>query len=83
MSSPTFKFKISKGGTITAIYSDLHADLMAEGKAVVKRASHVEPNENGEWLADMVPVGGGVLGPFHLRQDALDAEHEFLNQLLF
>lgn len=32
----------------------------------------------GKWWADLLPVGGPVLGPFDKRQEALDAETEWL-----
>lgn len=69
-------------GKLTAIYSDEIADLLLEGQATVTRASHVEP-ENGQWVADMSPVGGPKLPPCRLRQEALDAEVEYLNTILF
>ncbi len=33
---------------------------------------------NNKWWADLKPSGGGVLGPFDTRQQALDAETEWL-----
>jgi hypothetical protein len=65
---------IGKDGTLRFIYSDALAALLGERKATVKRASHVEPTDDGRWTADMTPLGGSVLGPFTLRQEALDAE---------
>ena len=46
----------------------------------IQRGSHVEPNERGQWLADLAPVGGPVLGPFRLRSEALEAERDWLEQ---
>lgn len=68
------------GTTARAVYNDHLAPTLAQLDAgyVVKRASHVEPAEGGGWSADMAPSGGGVLGPFPLRQDALDAERAWL-----
>ena len=81
MPNPTFKLKIADG-KITAIYSDLHADLMAKGTATVRRASAVEPTEDGTgWTATM--NDGTVLGPFRLRQTALDEEVRYLDAKLF
>lgn len=75
---------IIKGGEVTGIYSDKLAPILREmGKTKVRRASHVEPTEDGQgWTADMTPVGGPVLGPFALRQEALDAEVAWLNDHL-
>ena len=33
---------------------------------------------NGRWFADLSPVGGPVLGPFHQRTQALRAEYAWL-----
>jgi len=49
-------------------------DLRELGKLQITRASHVEPDRDGFWLADMGPVGGPVLGPFRNRAEALQAE---------
>ena len=77
------KFKISSDGTITAIYSDSLSGLIAQSDTVqTVRASHVEPLGK-EWIADMSPVSGPVLGPFPLRETALQAETEYLDRLLF
>jgi hypothetical protein len=46
----------------------------------VKRASHVEPDRNGKWVADLAPVGGPQLGPYRLRQEALSAEVAWINK---
>jgi len=44
----------------------------------ITRASHVEPDRDGLWWADMGPVSGPVLGPFKNRTEALGAEREWL-----
>ncbi len=77
---PSSFITIDPGGTIRFIYSDGLAPLLEEGEAVTTRASHVEPAPGGGWIADMSPVGGGTLGPFGLRQQALDAEVAWLNE---
>ena len=82
MNSPSFKLLIKADGEITAIYSDRLAEFFAEGKAETTRASHVEP-KGTEWTADMSPLGGPILGPFALRQEALDAEVRWLEEKLF
>lgn len=73
---------VKPDGTISAIYDDALADLCQQGHAHITRASHVEPTPNGEWTADCSP-GGPVLGPYPLRQQALDAEIEYLESTLF
>jgi hypothetical protein len=72
-----------KGGRIHFIYDDAMRPLMDQGKTEVRRASYVEPINTPvgvKWQADMSPVGGPVLGPFDLRQQALDREIEWLNE---
>jgi len=44
----------------------------------ITRASHVEPDRDGFWWADMGPVDGPVLGPFKRRSDALASERFWL-----
>jgi hypothetical protein len=68
---------ISPGGTIRAIYSE-EISLDSLGPVVISRASHVEPNDSGQWLADLTPVAGPVLGPFRRRSEALAAEIAWL-----
>ena len=60
-------------GTVRAVYAEL-IDLHALGPVRIERASHVEPTPDGRWTADLSPVGGGDLGPFDRRSDAIDAE---------
>jgi len=73
---------IEPDGTIKTIYDDDLADLFKEGQVSITRASHVEPTDKGEWTADLSPVGGPILGPFPLRQSALDAERVWLEEKL-
>jgi len=69
---------IDPSGVIRTIHKDALAGLYAEGKATIRRASHVEPNDDGQWVVDLSPVGGPQMGPFALRADALAAEVEWL-----
>jgi hypothetical protein len=64
-------------GTIRAIYAE-EIDLCILGHPVIVRASHVEPDAAGRWIADLTPVNGPVLGPFDRRSDALAAEQSWL-----
>jgi hypothetical protein len=64
-------------GTIRAIYGE-EIEFDSLGHAVITRASHVEPDERGCWLADLTPVAGPVLGPFDRRSEALAAELDWL-----
>jgi hypothetical protein len=69
---------IERDGQVRGIYGEA-IDLAALGQAQITRASHVEPDIQGRWLADLSPVGGPVLGPFDRRSDALNAEVAWLD----
>ena len=68
---------IEPGGAVRCIYTE-EIDLAAIGSPTITRASHVEPDQQGRWLADMSPVGSELLGPYELRSEALAAEHAWL-----
>jgi hypothetical protein len=64
-------------GGVRCIYDET-LDLREIGKLQITRASHVEPDDEGYWWADMGPVDGPVLGPFRSRTEALRAEKGWL-----
>ena len=66
-------------GGVKCIYDEA-LDLREIGKLQITRASHVEPDAEGYWWADMGPVEGPVLGPFRNRTEALAAERGWLHQ---
>ena len=68
---------IQPDGVVRCIYAE-EIDLGTLGSPVISRASHVEPDEQGCWRADMWPVGGPVLGPFVNRSTALEVEQRWL-----
>ena len=68
---------ISAQGQVRYVY-DESLDLSALGQPVITRVSHVEPDEQGQWHADLAPVAGPRLGPFPRRSDALTAERAWL-----
>jgi hypothetical protein len=70
---------IEPGGAVRCVYSEA-IDLTALGSPVISRASHVEPDQDGHWLADLSPVGGPVLKGFNRRSEALAAEAEWLEE---
>ena len=78
-----FTIAVAPEGEVTMIYSDSLVELMDQGEVTVTRASHVEPGLNGGWLADMAPSNGPLLGPYRLRDEALQAEVEWLERKLF
>jgi len=64
---------IAPSGVTRCIYGE-ELDLSQLGEVQIQRASRVEPDSRGFWYADLSPVGGPTLGPFHKRSEALDAE---------
>lgn len=50
------------------------------GRIRIRRGSHVEPVAGGQWIADMKPVDGPLLGPFNMRSQALAAERRWLEK---
>jgi hypothetical protein len=68
---------VDAGGHVRCIYDEA-LDLREIGKLQITRASHVEPDRDGFWWADMGPVDGPVLGPYGSRSEALDAERGWL-----
>lgn len=70
---------VEPGGLIRCVFGE-EIDLHALGTPAISRASQVEPDEQGRWLADLAPVGGPVLGPFDRRSEALLAERRWLEE---
>jgi len=70
---------IIKDGEIRFIHDDDLTNLMEQGIAHTKRASHVEPDDDNFWWADLSPVNGPKLGPFIHRKEALAAEVSWIN----
>ena len=75
----TIRLRVSGGGWIKAVHHDALA-WQRLGSVLIQLGSHVEPTANGEWTADLSPVGGPVLGPFAKRGAALAAEVRWLEQ---
>lgn len=71
------KLVVDPAGNIRCLYSE-KIDLHAFGVLNIQRASHVEPDVDGRWRADLTPVGGPVLRSFDARSDALAAETQWL-----
>ena len=68
---------IEPDGTLRCIYDEV-LDWQEFGAPVIHRGSHVEPDDQGNWFADLAPVQGPKLGPFIRRSDALTAERQWL-----
>ena len=73
------KILISPSGNVRCLYAE-DIDLRSLGKPTIVRASHVEPTPSGEWIADLSPMHGPLLGPFPFRTQALAAEVAWLEQ---
>ncbi len=70
---------IEPGGQVRYVYEEL-VDLSCLGRVALRRASHVEPDDDGHWYADLSPLAGPQLGPFACRSLALAAETDWLRQ---
>ena len=68
---------IAPDGVVHCIYGE-DLDLKTLGQVRIRRASHVEVDEQGAWWADLSPVDGPVLGPFVNRTAALEVEVTWL-----
>ena len=68
---------VSHDGHVRCVYGEA-IDLVALGSLSIQRASHVEPDAAGKWLADLTMSAGPILGPFTTRSEALAAEQAWL-----
>jgi hypothetical protein len=68
---------VDADGVARCIYDEA-LNLREIGTLQITRASHVEPDAEGYWWADMGPSGGPGLGPFRSRSEALGAERGWL-----
>lgn len=64
---------VDAGGGVKCIYDET-LDSRALGKLQITRASHLEPDRDGNWWAVMWTVPG----PFGTRREALAAERGWL-----
>ena len=72
---------IDPAGQAHCLYAEV-IDLGAMGTLHIARASHLEPDDQGQWWADLAPVAGPILGPFALRSEAMAAERDWLESHL-
>ena len=70
---------IESSGNARCIYDET-IPLSQLGNIKIRRGSHVEPVTGGQWVADMKPVDGPLLGPFSMRSQALAAERRWLKK---
>jgi hypothetical protein len=71
---------IKSNGTIRFVYDDELEALKHAGPSHTRRASFVEPDDEGRWVADLSPINGPVFGPFRLRKTALDSERDWIEE---
>jgi hypothetical protein len=71
------KLLIEPSGDLRCIYGEA-IELNELGSLTIKRGSHLEPDQQGRWWADLTPAGGPALGPFSSRSLALAAEVDWL-----
>ncbi len=69
---------VESSGTVRCVYGET-IDLSQIGRLAISRGSHVEPDVDGQWFADLAPVNGPRLGPFSNRSAALSSEADWLN----
>ncbi len=75
--SLTMELLITSSGDARCVYGEA-IDLAQLGLLSIRRGSHVEPDEHGQWRCDLDPVAGPRLGPFASRSEALRAEEAWL-----
>jgi hypothetical protein len=80
--STEMELVVGADGVARCIYDDA-LDLREIGRLSITRASHVEPDLDGNWWADMGPSDGPVLGPYGGRTEALGAERAWLTRSAF
>lgn len=68
---------IELSGHIRCIYGET-IPIYTLGRLSISRASNVEPDSAGQWIADLKKVNGPKLGPFQSRIEALQAESDWL-----
>ena len=54
---PALELVVQPNGGVRCIYNE-DINLSALGRVQIRRASHVEPSDNGRWFADLAVSGG-------------------------
>ena len=68
---------VSPTGQVVTLYNE-QFDLSPLGQPRIERASHVEPDEQGRWFAQI--IDGPILGPYAQRSIAIAAEVAWLTE---
>lgn len=66
--------RIAAGRLTIATTDEESIDLTSLGRFAIRRAGHVEPDNQGFWTANLSPLDGPILGAFSTRSKAHDAE---------
>ena len=69
---------VNQVGEAKCVYAE-SLPVHSLGSVSISRASHVEPDLDGYWTADLTPMNGPILGPFSDRSLALQAETIWLH----
>jgi hypothetical protein len=67
---------VAPDGTMRCLYTE-EIDLSAIGNMAIQRTSNVNPDDMGQWWAEILP-DGPLLGPFAKRSEALAAEIDYI-----
>ena len=79
MTKETHRFQIRPDGTIEGLYQEV-LTLDTCGDRTIRRASSVEPSDDGSWQVQIGLIGGESLcmSGFRTRSDALAAEKAWI-----
>ena len=69
----------------TGVFISVYDDAFDYGdfcKPQIRRVSQIEPDDSGGWIADLSPINGPKLGSFDKRNEAIEAELEYVNAML-
>lgn len=70
---------IAPDGTVRFIYDDTLKPVLEAGVSTIQRASFLIQQTDGQWLANLEPVNGPILGPFPTRELAIEGEQDWIN----
>ncbi len=70
---------IAPDGTVRFIYDDTLRPILEGGVSTIQRASFLIQQTDGQWLANLEPVNGPILGPFPSRELAIEGERDWIN----
>jgi hypothetical protein len=77
----SFVVTVSDDNITSFVHDDeMAAMLNGHGESLTVRATHCEPQANGNWAIDLGPSGGPVVFGFESKRDALFAEVQWLEQ---